>query len=79
MSKTVELDVRPILEAGGEPFKEIMDAVKSLEPTDIFILHATFDPIPLHNVLKRKGFTHESEQVEKGHWVVRFFKELENE
>ena len=75
--KTIELDVRPILDAGGEPFQEIMGAVKSLEPTDIFVLHASFDPIPLHNVMKRKGYTHESEQVEQGHWVTRFWKELD--
>lgn len=77
--KTVELDVRPTLEAGGEPFQEIMGAVKSLEPSDTFILHATFDPIPLHRVMERKGYKHESEQVEKGHWVTRFFKETNHE
>jgi hypothetical protein len=74
-SKLVELDVRPILEAGGEPFEEIMAAVKSLEPSDVFILHATFNPIPLLRVMERKGYNHNSEQAKKGHWIVRFWKD----
>ena len=28
----IELDVRPILRAGGEPFQEIMEAVSKLGP-----------------------------------------------
>lgn len=72
--KIVELDVRPTLEAGGEPFNEIMDAVNSLGPTDIFVLHATFNPLPLLRVMERKGYNNESTQVEKGHWIVRFWR-----
>lgn len=51
----VELDVRPTLEAGGEPFQEIMDTVKALREEDIFILHATFNPVPLLKVMEKKG------------------------
>ncbi|WP_081412373.1 DUF2249 domain-containing protein [Tuberibacillus calidus] len=76
--KVVELDVRPTLEAGGEPFEEIMGAVKSLGPSDVFVLHATFNPIPLLRVMERKGYVNEPEQVEKGHWVIRFWKENES-
>ncbi|MCH1625852.1 DUF2249 domain-containing protein [Fredinandcohnia quinoae] len=72
--KVVELDVREDLKNKLEPFQKIMEAVKSLKPGDTFILHAPFKPTPLFAVLKAKGFTHESEQIEKKHWKVTFFK-----
>lgn len=71
----VELDVRPTLEAGGEPFQEIMDTVKALREEDIFILHATFNPVPLLKVMENKGYQNEPLQIEQGHWEIRFWKE----
>jgi uncharacterized protein (DUF2249 family) len=73
--RTVELDVRPLLNENKEPFKPIMNAIKSLEPDDVFVLHATFKPIPLFRVMKRKGFQHEAIHEGKSHWIVRFWKE----
>ncbi|HET7627152.1 MAG TPA: DUF2249 domain-containing protein [Bacillales bacterium] len=73
--KTVELDVRPILKAKKEPFKDIMEAVKSLEPEDTFVLHATFKPVPLFKVMERKGFLYEAIHEGKSHWIIRFWKE----
>ena len=43
----VDVDVRPILRAGGEPFSAIMQAVEGLEPGQGVRLFATFKPIPL--------------------------------
>ncbi|EMT45764.1 hypothetical protein H919_08295 [Anoxybacillus flavithermus AK1] len=51
-----------------------MDAVQGLETGDTFILHATFKPVPLFAVMKAKGFTYESEQLDKKHWKVTFVK-----
>ncbi|HET7658622.1 MAG TPA: DUF2249 domain-containing protein [Bacillales bacterium] len=73
--RTVELDVRPLLEENKEPFKDIMEAVNSLGPNDVFILHATFKPIPLFKVLERKGFQHEDTHEGESHWIIRFWKE----
>lgn len=70
----VELDVRPMLAAKIEPFSAIMKKVKSLQPTDLFVLHAPFKPTPLFKVLGRKGFKHEAERVGKRHWKVTFWK-----
>ncbi len=71
----VELDVRPQLKQKMEPFQIIMDAVKGLTPEDTFVLHATFKPTPLLGVMKTKGYTSKSEQLEKDHWVVTFVHE----
>ncbi|MBS4209406.1 DUF2249 domain-containing protein [Bacillus sp. FJAT-50079] len=70
--RTVELDVRPYLREKIEPFKIIMDTVKSLEMDDVFVLHATFKPTPLLGVLKMRGFVNKVEKKEKDHWIVTF-------
>ncbi|MHA0857328.1 DUF2249 domain-containing protein [Paenibacillus sp. CMAA1364] len=70
--QTVELDVRPYLRKKVEPFKIIMDTVKSLHKDDIFILHATFKPTPLFGLLKTKGYSHKTEKLASDHWVITF-------
>lgn len=72
--RIVELDVREDLNNKLEPFQKIMSAIVDLKENDVFILHATFKPIPLFAVLKAKGFTHEVEEIEKKHWKVTFTK-----
>ncbi len=67
-----ELDVRPILRAGGEPFTAIMDAVKSLAPGQGLRLLATFEPVPLYGVLAKKGFDHAAREIGGGDWEVVF-------
>lgn len=76
MTKTIELDVRNDLKNKVDPFSKIMDAIKSVEAGDQFILHAPFKPTPLLKVLSKKGFTHEAEKVEAKHWKVTFIKEV---
>ncbi len=73
-ARTVELDVREDLNNKLEPFQKIMDAISGLKENDVFILHATFKPVPLFAVLKAKGFTHEAEELEKKHWKITFTK-----
>jgi uncharacterized protein (DUF2249 family) len=68
----VEVDVREILRAGGEPFEKIMDAVNVLKPGEGLRLLATFKPTPLLHVLGSKGFTHEVKELEGGDWEVLF-------
>ncbi len=70
--RTVELDVRPHLRKKLEPFQLIMDAVKSLEKDDTFVLHATFKPTPLLMVMKGKGYRNTVHQVAEDHWVTTF-------
>jgi uncharacterized protein (DUF2249 family) len=68
----IDLDVRPILRNGGEPFGKIMDAVTALEPGQGLRLYATFKPVPLFSVLGAKGFIHEAKEIGGGDWEVLF-------
>ena len=68
----VDLDVRPILRAGGEPLQEIMRTVTALAPGQGLRLYATFKPAPLFGVLASKGFSHEAKELDGGDWEVLF-------
>ncbi len=72
MTDALELDVRPILRNGGEPFGAIMGAVNALEPGQSLKLFATFRPEPLFTVMASKGFSHEATPLEGGDWQVVF-------
>lgn len=67
-----ELDVRPILADGGEPFQAIMAAVESLAPGQGLTLLAPFKPQPLFTVMERKGFLHQVTELDDGDFEVRF-------
>lgn len=67
-----DLDVRPILRDGGEPFEKIMAAVNALQPGQGLRLLATFKPTPLLHVLGSRGFSHEARELDDGEWEVLF-------
>jgi len=71
-SDPFELDLRPILRAGGEPFAEIMQAANGLAVGQPLRLLATFEPVPLYRVLARKGFDHAAREIGGGDWEVIF-------
>lgn len=71
-NRLVELDVRPLLRQGGEPFSVIMDTVEKLEEGDSLVLHATMKPVPLLKKLETKGYRHVCEQLAEDHWKVTF-------
>ncbi|MBL0308287.1 MAG: DUF2249 domain-containing protein [Bacteroidetes bacterium] len=52
----VELDVRPALAQGNDPFTIIMDKVKTLQAGQILKLINTFEPVQLIPLLSKKGF-----------------------
>jgi uncharacterized protein (DUF2249 family) len=68
----VDVDVRPTLRAGGEPFGEIMAAMDALRPGEGLRLLATFKPVPLLHVLGSRGFEHEMRELDGGDWEVLF-------
>lgn len=68
----LELDVRPILRNGGEPFGAIMGAVAQLAKGQRLKLFATFKPEPLFHVMAGHGFSHEAAPLNDGDWVVIF-------
>ena len=69
----VSLDVRSIIEGGEDPFNEIMAVVKKLEDIQTLEIINSFEPIPLINKLKRKGYTIWTEKFEDG-TIHSFFK-----
>lgn len=72
MTAYVDVDVRPILRAGGEPFSVIMAALGRLKEGQGLRLYATFKPVPLFSVMADKGFTHSASELEGGEWEVTF-------
>ncbi|MBB5700730.1 uncharacterized protein (DUF2249 family)/TusA-related sulfurtransferase [Ochrobactrum daejeonense] len=67
-----ELDVRPLLAKGQEPFQAIMTAVESLLPGQSLLLIAPFKPVPLFSVMEKKGFAANAEEIGGGDWQVLF-------
>ncbi|MFD1562630.1 DUF2249 domain-containing protein [Haloarchaeobius amylolyticus] len=64
---TRTLDVREI---DGEPFGEIMAALETLPEAGTLVLVSRFEPVPLYNVLKQRGFTAEPSQRAADEWHV---------
>lgn len=69
-----ELDVRPILRDGGEPFSVIMGAVDQLPRDAVLRLVTTFDPVPLHRVMGAQGYVHRTERVADDHFVTEYWE-----
>lgn len=67
-----ELDVRPVLAAGEEPFAMIMQAVERLDAGQGLRLIAPFQPVPLFQVMAQRGFSHAASPIGGGDWEVLF-------
>jgi uncharacterized protein (DUF2249 family) len=79
MTAYIDVDVRPVLREGGEPFSVIMAALERLEPGQGLRLYATFKPVPLLTVMADKGFAHSAQALDGGEWEVLFTPaEMEN-
>jgi len=72
MTDLIDVDVRPILRSGGEPFAVIMAAVDRLEPGQGLRLYVTFRPVPLFGVMASRGFSHLEIEHDDGDWEVIF-------
>lgn len=68
----VSFDVRSILKNGEDPFKKIMHKVELLEVGQTLEIINTFEPIPLINVLKSKGYS--TNVVRQDDLVITYFK-----
>lgn len=66
------LDVRPELAQGGDPLVHILESSVVIKPGGTLVIVAPFEPAPLYDVLGERGFTHRTEQVTAGEWVVQF-------
>jgi len=70
----VDLDVRPILRDGGEPFGKIMSTLQEVSEGHVLRLRATFKPTPLFGVLGAKGWSYWIEKGEGEDWIVWFYQ-----
>ena len=64
------LDVRELLESGGEPYVYIMDCVNQIGPGETLVVHALFEPKPLIAQVTRMGFRTRCERVDADHWAL---------
>lgn len=67
-----QVDARPIIAAGGEPFETIMEAVAGLSDEEELVVLAPFEPVPLEGVLSSQGFLYEASEIGEGDWRVTF-------
>ncbi|XSC45400.1 DUF2249 domain-containing protein [Bradyrhizobium sp. RDT10] len=72
MTEYIDVDVRPILRAGGEPFSVIMSTLERLKPGQGLRLYATFKPVPLFALMADRGFAHSAQPLDAGEWEVLF-------
>lgn len=68
------LDIRPILETGGEPFSVIMEAIHQLPQNSTLCLHVQFDPVPLKKRLSQSDYICDSHREYEDHWIVNINK-----
>ncbi len=71
-TKSLELDVRPVLAQGGEPLEMILAAASRVAAGGTLLLTAPFEPVPLYRVLAARGFVRETEQLGPAEWRIRF-------
>ena len=74
-SQIVTLDVRPSIASGADPFKEIMSAIKKLKEEQTLKIINVFEPIPLINILKEKGYKTWTDEISLNEYHTYFLKE----
>jgi uncharacterized protein (DUF2249 family) len=74
-SALVYVDVRADLSRGDKPFARIMRAVRAMAPDQVLVLRVPFEPMPLYEVLRKRGFSAWPEYRGDGDWVVWFYRE----
>ncbi len=67
----VTLDVRPVLAGGVDPFDEIMETLRGMKEEETLLIINTFEPVPLLNIIQKRGYIFQTERPEPG--VVHCF------
>ncbi|HXF50150.1 MAG TPA: DUF2249 domain-containing protein [Dehalococcoidia bacterium] len=71
----VTVDVRDDIRAGREPFQRIMAAAASLRDGQALEVINVFEPVPLYEVMRQRGFAHRTDRTPDGDWRVLFYRE----
>jgi uncharacterized protein (DUF2249 family) len=72
--RSVEVDVRDDIARGEEPFARIVAAARALGAAEALVIRAPFEPVPLYDVLGRRGLAHWTEQLAADDWRVWFHR-----
>jgi len=67
------LDVRPIIDSGRDPLKDILSKVKTLLTDEVLVIINSFEPVPLYSLLGAKGFRYFTEKIDDA-YKVYFYK-----
>lgn len=73
-SRRVHVDVRDDIRRGREPFARIMAAVKDLGADAALVVRAPFEPVPLYDVLGKRGLAHWTERRATDDFTVWFYR-----
>jgi hypothetical protein len=66
------VDVRPDVEANGEPFLRILAVAQETAPGQDFIVVSPFELRAVYPVLVARGFCYQTEYMGAGEWLTRF-------
>lgn len=70
----VTVDARPLIQRGEEPLPTIMTAAVQTPVGQVLRLLAPFEPVPLYDVLGKRGFAHQRRRLEGDTWEVLFLR-----
>ena len=73
----VVLDVRPIIALGADPLKIINEKIKNLQHKQVLKIVNTFEPVPLMQLLQKKGFESYADVIENNLVETYFYKNSE--
>lgn len=69
---TFTLDVRPDFRSGQHPCDKIQSALGNVREGMLLRLLVPFEPVPIYEVARTKGLTHEARAIGGGEWEVLF-------
>ena len=71
----VELDVRPVIESGKDPFNIITGKIKQLQNGEVLKLVNSFEPVPLIQIFSKQGFEYYVETINEN-LVNTYFRKM---
>ncbi len=76
---TAEFDARPLHATSENPLPPIQKAADSVPEGGIFLLRNPFEPLPLYEVLGKRGFVPWARPDGHGGWEVYFYRQAAGE
>lgn len=68
----LEFDARPLFASGRPPLPSILMVLSRLKPGQRLQLIAPFEPLPLYELLRARGYTPVPRQRKDGAWEILF-------